>query len=87
MRGDRDSATGYQRRVVYPRSQNIYLELMFGVWASLGLDFATSSIFYFILIHFTGKLSLFVTFHNQSLGLTKLFNKLTFGLIPQFDLF
>ena len=70
--GDRDSAAGYQRCVCYPRTQNIYLELMFGVWARLGLDFATSSIFYFILIYFMGKLSPFCDFSQLKSGVDQM---------------
>ena len=52
----------------------MYLVLMIGIWACLGLDFASYSIFYPILGFFMGKFCHFGTFVNPNLGLTKLFN-------------
>ena len=53
-----------------------YLGLVVPIWASMGLDFATISTFYYSLSIFMGKLCSFVAFYYQSLGLTKLFNML-----------
>ena len=56
-----------QGRIEHPRPQ-IYLGLVVGIWACLGLDFATFSIFYSILSLFMGKICLFWTFYNRNLG-------------------
>ena len=52
----------------------IHVGLMAGIWASLGLDFGTFTIFYFLLSLFIGNLCFFVTLCNPFLGLTKWFN-------------
>ena len=51
--------------------QQIYLGLMVGVRASLGLNFADFQYFCSILSLFMGILCIFVTFRSPSLGLTK----------------
>ena len=56
-----------QRRTEHPRPPD-YLGLIVGMWACLGLDFASVLIFYIILSLLMGNLGLFVTFFIQFWG-------------------
>ena len=53
---------------------HIYLGLMVGIWASLGLDFVYLSISYFVFSLFVSNICHFLAFSNQSQGLKKRFN-------------
>ena len=57
-------------RIEHPTSAD-YLGLMIIILVSLGLGFATFSVFYPMLKLTIGKYYLFVNFYNQNLGLTR----------------
>ena len=70
-------SSGYRRScrdVLNTPDPQIYLGLVVGIWACLGLDLATFSVFYSILSLLMGKICLFWTFDDPNLGLTKWFN-------------
>ena len=47
------------------------ISVAYGIWYSLGLDFAVFLLLCFILSHFRIKLCLYAAFCNPNLGLTK----------------
>ena len=59
----------HSRGVLNTPDPQIYLGLMIGIWASLGCDFASFSIFYPTLGLFMGKFCHFATDIHPSLGL------------------